>query len=418
MSVSEADILQPAFKSDQTEIDQATVEHIGEALSKIGVAIALFNDSDLLVTANDSFKNLHPVAPDLMVEGKSYEELVEGAVYGGAIGEDITDPQTWIDAALTRRRVQPNRVHSLRLSDGRHLLMLDSSLSTGHRLAVRADVTDLQRMKDVFVAFSKIVASRQIEPEVKIARILNLGCEQLGLPQAGVLRSDGTELIQATMYPHEGAGDLNFDNDLIPKDLKKPIILMPDGERNSYAQGGNFGGDQLQEHTLVAPITVDEEPYGYVVFSGESWRETEFGPADLDVISIFSDWIGHELAREMDLEELDRIHSQFEHQARTDELTGMANRRQFMADAGAAFEKARRLNTPLSVAIFDIDHFKTINDNFGHDIGDKLLKLVANVAADSVSDYGKIGRIGGEEFAILFEKMAPDEASKVYPSCL
>ncbi len=83
--------------------------------------------------------------------------------------------------------------------------------------------------------------------------------------------------------------------------------------------------------------------------------------------------------------------------AATDELTGLASRRAFLA----VLEQHLADGEPLAVALFDIDHFKKVNDRYGHGIGDEVLQRVAALAESSVRDRDVVGRIGGEEFAIL-----------------
>lgn len=87
--------------------------------------------------------------------------------------------------------------------------------------------------------------------------------------------------------------------------------------------------------------------------------------------------------------------------AATDELTGLASRRLFMTRLGSEIRTAQSAGTPLSVAVFDVDHFKRVNDRFGHGVGDAVLRAVADTGVRMVRGQDLVGRIGGEEFAIL-----------------
>ena len=84
--------------------------------------------------------------------------------------------------------------------------------------------------------------------------------------------------------------------------------------------------------------------------------------------------------------------------AETDPLTGLANRRQAMAEADHAALAATRDGAPLALVLFDIDHFKAVNDSFGHPVGDAVLARVAEIARDALRPGEMVGRIGGEEF--------------------
>jgi diguanylate cyclase (GGDEF)-like protein len=90
----------------------------------------------------------------------------------------------------------------------------------------------------------------------------------------------------------------------------------------------------------------------------------------------------------------------------TDPLTSLRNRRAFDDRLHQAFEHARRYGRPLSVALVDVDHFKSINDAFGHDAGDAVLRELAKTIAAGPRQVDFAARVGGEEFAILLPETA------------
>jgi diguanylate cyclase (GGDEF)-like protein len=85
----------------------------------------------------------------------------------------------------------------------------------------------------------------------------------------------------------------------------------------------------------------------------------------------------------------------------TDMLSGLLNRGGFEAHAAAALQEARRLGVPASLVISDLDHFKSVNDNFGHAAGDTVIVTFARFLRSAMADHHLAGRIGGEEFAVL-----------------
>lgn len=89
--------------------------------------------------------------------------------------------------------------------------------------------------------------------------------------------------------------------------------------------------------------------------------------------------------------------------AESDPLTGLANRRAFQNRLAKAMAQAQSEDYPLSLAFCDIDHFKKINDGFGHDTGDRILKMVGEALREGAGDDTFVGRFGGEEFLILFD---------------
>jgi diguanylate cyclase (GGDEF)-like protein len=96
--------------------------------------------------------------------------------------------------------------------------------------------------------------------------------------------------------------------------------------------------------------------------------------------------------------------------ANIDGLTGLINRRYFDRLAGAEWSRSKRYSRPLSVMIIDIDNFKAINDRFGHDAGDSVLKAVSAVCSAAKRESDSLARIGGEEFAMLLPETNDGES--------
>lgn len=99
--------------------------------------------------------------------------------------------------------------------------------------------------------------------------------------------------------------------------------------------------------------------------------------------------------------------------ATTDGLTHVLNRRAFLESAEDSFELMRRYGRPLSLLMIDADHFKSINDRYGHQVGDDVLVLLAQVCRDCLRTTDKLARFGGEEFIALLPETALDRAAEV-----
>jgi diguanylate cyclase (GGDEF)-like protein len=106
----------------------------------------------------------------------------------------------------------------------------------------------------------------------------------------------------------------------------------------------------------------------------------------------------------------ERIRHQWETAASTDYLTGLANRRQLVAAGERLMLEARTQKQPLAVAVIDIDHFKAINDRYGHDVGDQAIQHVANRLRQGCRSQDLLIRQGGEEFVVLLDGMSSVQA--------
>jgi diguanylate cyclase (GGDEF)-like protein/PAS domain S-box-containing protein len=139
-----------------------------------------------------------------------------------------------------------------------------------------------------------------------------------------------------------------------------------------------------------APINWASEFLGVIfVFSDQS-----FVANDLKMLELFS---AHAAAALRNA----RLHHQISQMAVTDSLTGIYNRRYFFELAEKEFRESTRYRRPMSVVIFDLDHFKKVNDTFGHARGDEILRAVVQRCAENIRHPDTIGRYGGEEFVIL-----------------
>ncbi len=101
----------------------------------------------------------------------------------------------------------------------------------------------------------------------------------------------------------------------------------------------------------------------------------------------------------------------------TDELTGVSNRRAIINTLDHELARSQRTGTPLTLAMLDLDHFKQINDTYGHDAGDQVLRDVTQRLEGALRQTDFIGRLGGEEFLLILIGTSPDTATRALERC-
>jgi len=111
----------------------------------------------------------------------------------------------------------------------------------------------------------------------------------------------------------------------------------------------------------------------------------------------------------LELKELLLINKSLEEISNTDALTGIYNRRHICSALKEQIHKAAELKHTLAVVMFDLDHFKSVNDNYGHIVGDRVLQNVSEIVSSSMLENSSFGRYGGEEFIIFFTRYSIED---------
>ncbi len=111
--------------------------------------------------------------------------------------------------------------------------------------------------------------------------------------------------------------------------------------------------------------------------------------------------------------ELKKTKAEIEKIMRTDKLTDLANRRAFMEFLGKMLAQVRRYDISLTILMLDLDDFKDINDNYGHVVGDRILREVGKILAQKTREGDMAARLGGDEFAVLLVETNADEAVNI-----
>lgn len=156
-----------------------------------------------------------------------------------------------------------------------------------------------------------------------------------------------------------------------------------------------FGEDTLVRGVSslkVAPLRMGSEVLGTLVFGTEKKRHLEH--ADVRTLELLASQVAQSLQRA-------RYYAQAQALAEKDGLTGLANRRVFEERLEHMVNLAKRNGRPVTVIVADIDHFKTVNDTYGHLTGDEILRKVARILQQGARSTDLVARYGGEEFILI-----------------
>lgn len=224
-------------------------------------------------------------------------------------------------------------------------------------------------------------------------------------------RADGINLFRAPLLPEQLGQDLS-QTALFTRALPK----APVGVTFTPAPGSAVDGTDR----LLAYRALDDWPLVVVVgiLRGQiiaDWRRdwTRNGLL-VGVALIGFSWLATILQRQItsrlemelalsrrEIEHQRKVEEELRRWATTDSLTGLANRRHFIEAAEREMQRAQRYARPMSVLVFDVDHFKLVNDQYGHAAGDEALRTIARVGLTSLRETDLLGRLGGEEFGVL-----------------
>ncbi|MEE8441149.1 MAG: diguanylate cyclase [Spirochaetia bacterium] len=173
--------------------------------------------------------------------------------------------------------------------------------------------------------------------------------------------------------------------------LERGSPLVVDDIAEDFPQYSNISGTEIRGW-LGVPLVVHGETIGLLAM--DSTQPGFFTAKHVRLSTALGDHVAVALYNA-------RLFEQTKELAMTDSLTGVATRRSFFVQAERALDRARRDNSPVSVLMADLDHFKQINDRHGHAAGDEMIRKVAEAARTVLRRSEIIGRYGGEEFAVV-----------------
>ena len=221
---------------------------------------------------------------------------------------------------------------------------------------------------------------------------------------------------RAALYLHANATVATIDGGRIetaPVDAAKPdavaqrcwdrrapvLVRTLDADADPVLQAALPGA----RNVVVLPFTADAEPIGVLAVERGGGFGVTVGTA---VVSMLSQFATHAALAHRNV----RLMAEVKHLATVDALTGLSNRRTFEATLQREIARGIRTGAPLSLLLVDVDHFKRVNDQHGHPVGDEVLRHVGRVLATHGREEDLPARYGGEEFAVILPGCPPEEA--------
>ncbi len=334
-----------------------------------------YDRDDRLALCNERYREFYRESADLMIPGAPFEDLVREGVARGQFPAAKGNEEAWIEARLETHR-NPQCSIEQQLPSGRWVRIEERRTRDGGIVGFRTDITELKERE---IALEQL-AKREQESRNRLYDAIE------AVPDGFVYfdRDDRLELCNERyreFYPDSA----DF---LVPNTPFEKII------REGVARGQYPKADGNEEAWIKKRLEVHRDPKGSIeqeLADGRWLRIEERRTRD-----------GGTVGFRIDITELKLREFELQRLATTDPLTGALNRRRFMEGGEKELRRGRRYDVPVSVILFDVDHFKKINDTYGHASGDEVLRHLVKVAQETMREHDLLCRYGGEEFAVVF----------------
>lgn len=209
----------------------------------------------------------------------------------------------------------------------------------------------------------------------------------------------------------------------------KQVIFIPNCN-TSDENMAHYKNEQKETGTLIcAPMLVNDSLLGVIELTHpvpnhfDAWQEHSIVIyTDLMSMLLNNYQLMHNMKNIVDvrteelrnaLEESEKLKTRYEEMSVIDPLTKLFNRRYFYTEVTASMARAKRYAQPFSLMLMDLDHFKMVNDTYGHDCGDSVLKAIAEILSEFTREGDTLARIGGEEFVLALPETNPEGAQKL-----
>lgn len=345
-------------------------KRLREAIDALPEGIVFLDDEGRYILWNRRYSEIYAKSADLLKPGVRLADTLRIGVERGDYPDAMGREDEWLAERLSLLE-NPGTRHQQRLSNGRWIMIEERKTHDGGTIGLRVDITDMKEREESFRLLfeGNPVPLLVYDPKSETIRSANsAAAEHFGYPVAEMEGLPARELFAEDEW--EGA---------------RAVLATNCSEKDRFWRQRARDGAQLES----------------VLFT----RQSVLAGARATIVSIF------------DVTERRRVEARMAYMARHDELTGLANRSHCR----------ERLHTLLAqedapeavtIALVDLDHFKAVNDTYGHLLGDALLAEAAGRMERLIPRRALLCRIGGDEFAIIFRSTSRDQVDLVAKSII
>lgn len=333
--------------------------------------ITMFNAEQQIVICNQNFRTLLEFPDSMFENGMPF--LHDLAIFNAKRGEyGPGDPQALAEQVCARARAMQSHVFERQRPNGTILEIRGEPLPGGGWVAIYTDITDRKRNEE------------------NLRRVKNMMSDAINFSPTFIWETDADGSYS---YLQGIEHILGFD--------ESELLGLP--RRGTLCDPTNYTAGEVARRTQAL------EPIERLVVESRSkagavvWLSTSARP----ILDEEGRHLGYR-GVDVDITEITLARQALEQMALHDPLTGLANRHKFQDRFHLERLRQVRSGQPLTLLLLDIDHFKQVNDNLGHIVGDTCLKAVAGLLAGNLRSIDLMARFGGEEFVVLLTDTSPE----------
>ncbi|MDD3799458.1 MAG: EAL domain-containing protein [Novosphingobium sp.] len=341
-----------------------------EAINVLPQGIVFLDHEGRYILWNQKYAEIYAKSADLLEPGARLADTLRIGIQRGDYPEAQGREDEWLADRLSLME-NPGVRHEQRLANGRCIMIEERKTGEGGTIGLRVDITELKEREESFrllfegnpVPLLVYDPRRECIQAANDAAIEHFGYakgEMEGLPASRLFADDEWEEART-------------------------VLATNCSEKDRFWRQRNKNGNRLES----------------VLFT----RQSVLAGEKATIISVF------------DVTERRRVEARMAHMARHDELTGLANRAHFRERLHALLVGQQKAED-LTISLVDLDHFKAVNDTYGHLVGDALLAEAARRMMAQIPKNALLCRIGGDEFAIIFRKASHDQVELVAKSII